>query len=87
MGVCIACQDADACFANTMNWQNSIVNDPTNDSLVRWSGDDVVDVLDVAAFSHQILPQYFSHNNWPSFVRQLNSKYFLRYQKVVSLDH
>ncbi|CDS11745.1 hypothetical protein LRAMOSA04008 [Lichtheimia ramosa] len=69
-----------------MNWQNSIVNDPTNDSLIRWSGDDVVDVLDVAAFSHQILPQYFSHNNWPSFVRQLNMYGFRRVKESVLMS-
>lgn len=69
------------------NGQTSIVNDPTSDSLIRWSGDDVVDVLDVAAFSHQILPQYFSHNNWPSFVRQLNSKCFFQDPESRSLDH
>lgn len=53
-----------------------MIHDPGTNDLIRWSDvhDDTVYVHDVAAFSEKVLPHYFAHSNWPSFVRQLNSK-------------
>lgn len=53
-----------------------MIHDPGTNDLIRWSDihDNTVYILDVAAFSEKVLPHYFAHSNWPSFVRQLNSK-------------
>ncbi|KAI9247191.1 HSF-type DNA-binding-domain-containing protein [Phascolomyces articulosus] len=56
-----------------------MLNDSSNNHLIRWSVDGhAICIPDVAAFSKEILPQYFKHNNWSSFIRQLNLYEFRR---------
>ncbi|XP_066314573.1 heat stress transcription factor C-1a-like isoform X1 [Miscanthus floridulus] len=51
-----------------------MVCDPRTDALVRWGRDNnSFVVVDPAGFSRLLLPCFFKHSNFSSFVRQLNS--------------
>ncbi|XP_024967413.1 heat stress transcription factor A-7a-like [Cynara cardunculus var. scolymus] len=51
-----------------------MVEDQTIDHIVSWSrGGQSFVVLDPYAFSTNLLPRHFKHNNFSSFVRQLNT--------------
>ncbi|XP_060207637.1 heat shock factor protein HSF8-like [Lycium barbarum] len=52
-----------------------MVDDPSTDKIVSWStnGDNSFVVWDPAEFAKDLLPKYFKHNNFSSFVRQLNT--------------
>uniref|UniRef100_A0A453KZB5 HSF-type DNA-binding domain-containing protein n=1 Tax=Aegilops tauschii subsp. strangulata TaxID=200361 RepID=A0A453KZB5_AEGTS len=61
-----------------------LVDDPATDHIVSW-GDDRVSTFVVwrpPEFARDILPNYFKHNNFSSFVRQLNT-YVSGFRKVV----
>ncbi|KAF8577260.1 hypothetical protein K439DRAFT_567112 [Ramaria rubella] len=51
-----------------------MVNDPNTDSLIRWSdAGDSFYVHDHERFAKDVLPHWFKHGNFGSFVRQLNN--------------
>lgn len=51
-----------------------LVDDQNTNHVVSWSGGNNSFVIwDSVAFSTSVLPRYFKHNNFSSFVRQLNT--------------
>ncbi|KAJ2736686.1 Heat shock transcription factor [Coemansia sp. BCRC 34962] len=51
----------------------SMVDDSSSDSLIRWSeGGNSFIVLRHEEFAKEVLPRFFKHSNFSSFVRQLN---------------
>ncbi|KAF5466074.1 hypothetical protein F2P56_016031 [Juglans regia] len=51
-----------------------IVDDPSTNHIVSWSrGNNSFVVWDSQTFAMSLLPRYFKHNNFSSFVRQLNT--------------
>ncbi|KAL0414588.1 UNVERIFIED_CONTAM: Heat stress transcription factor B-2b [Sesamum radiatum] len=51
-----------------------LVDDPSIDDLISWNEDGTTFVVwRPAEFARDLLPKYFKHNNFSSFVRQLNT--------------
>ena len=51
----------------------SLLEDPANAHLITWtSAGDAFMVVNPEAFARELLPTVFKHNNYTSFVRQLN---------------
>ncbi|XP_050384883.1 heat stress transcription factor B-2a [Argentina anserina] len=58
-----------------------LVDDPAIDDVIAWSGDGSSFVVkNPTVFARDLLPKYFKHNNFSSFVRQLNT---YRFQKII----
>ena len=51
-----------------------LVDDPSVDDLISWNEDGSTFIVwRPAEFARDLLPKYFKHNNFSSFVRQLNT--------------
>ncbi|KAI7879398.1 hypothetical protein K492DRAFT_237925 [Lichtheimia hyalospora FSU 10163] len=51
----------------------SMVNDPTTDDMIRWSSDGTSFIVQGhEEFAKVVLPRFYKHNTFASFVRQLN---------------
>lgn len=62
-----------------------MVNDPENHQYIRWSNDgESFLVAHREEFMKSILPKYFKHNNFASFVRQLNMYGWHKVQDITS---
>lgn len=60
-----------------------LVDDPSTDHIVSWGEDDSTFVVwRPPEFARDLLPNYFKHNNFSSFVRQLNTYVSIR-EKIV----
>jgi len=57
---------------------HQLVDDPAVDDVISWNEDGSTFVVwRPAEFARDLLPKYFKHNNFSSFVRQLNT--YVRY--------
>ncbi|ORX99510.1 hypothetical protein K493DRAFT_257201 [Basidiobolus meristosporus CBS 931.73] len=61
----------------------TMVEDPTIQNLISWSNSGKTFLVhEPTEFSKKVLPIYFKHNNWQSFVRQLNMYGFHKVNNV-----
>lgn len=61
-----------------------LVDDPNTDHIVSWGEDDTTFVVwRPPEFARDLLPNYFKHNNFSSFVRQLNTYVSFNYFSLI----
>ncbi|QCD91803.1 heat shock transcription factor 1 [Vigna unguiculata] len=66
--------NSSVCVAPFLSKTYDMVDDPTTDSVVSWGeNNNTFVVWNVPQFATDILPKHFKHNNFSSFVRQLNT--------------
>ncbi|MBA0550530.1 hypothetical protein Golob_021469 [Gossypium lobatum] len=73
-GVLLSLEPHKAVPAPFLTKTYQLVDDPTTDHIVSWGEDDTTFVVwRPPEFARDLLPNYFKHNNFSSFVRQLNT--------------
>ncbi|CAJ1926448.1 unnamed protein product [Sphenostylis stenocarpa] len=66
--------NSSVCVAPFLSKTYDMVDDPSTDSVVSWGeNNNTFVVWNVPQFATEILPKHFKHNNFSSFVRQLNT--------------
>lgn len=61
-----------------------IVDDPSTDHVISWGRGGVSFIVwDPKAFSANLLPRFFKHNNFSSFIRQLNTYVSLELSRIL----
>lgn len=57
-----------------LNKTYQLVDDPAIDDVISWNDDGSTFIVwNPTEFASNLLPKYFKHNNFSSFVRQLNT--------------
>lgn len=60
-----------------LNVPSLLIQDQCNQDVVRWANNGIgFLVLDELLFSKEVLPKYFKHSNYSSFVRQVHIDLF-----------
>ncbi|KAE8690369.1 Heat stress transcription factor B-4 [Hibiscus syriacus] len=73
-GVLLSLDSRKAVPAPFLTKTYQLVDDPTTDHIVSWGEEDTTFVVwRLPEFASDLLPNYFKHNNFSSFVRQLNT--------------
>ncbi|GMQ04298.1 hypothetical protein CsSME_00049763 [Camellia sinensis var. sinensis] len=61
-----------------------MVDDPSTDKIVSWSAtNNSFVVWDPPEFARDLLPKFFKHNNFSSFVRQLNTYVWISFYDLL----
>ena len=73
-GILLSLESHKAVPAPFLTKTYQLVDDPSSDHIVSWGEDDTTFVVwRPQEFARDLLPNFFKHNNFSSFVRQLNT--------------
>ena len=65
-----------------------ILEDGKNKKYIRWVDEGQGFIIEcVPSFCENVLPHYFKHNNFPSFIRQLNMYDFYKKSRIQNSEN